>query len=269
MTQELVYALRERRVILFVGAGVSRNLGLPSFNELINHLAEELGVDPELFALYGDYLALAEYYRLQKGSLGPLRSWLDIKWHTGVDVSKSRVHELIVKLGCPIVYTTNYDRWLEKAHEHYCVKCDKVLNVADIARVREGVVQIVKFHGDFDDDESIVLTESSYFDRLSFESPLDVKLRADALGRSILFLGYSLTDINLRYLLYKIHRQWEQSAWASVRPKSYVFLTRPNPVQEAILAKRGIIPVVSEKDDPGLGMQEFLDRLVQEAFAVV
>ena len=104
--------------------------------------------------------------------------------------------------------------------------------------------QIIKFHGDFDDDESIVLTESSYFDRLSLDSPLDIKLRADALGRTILFVGYSLSDINMRLLFYKLHLLWKSSPHAAARPKSYIFLTRPNPVQETILRNRGIEPIV-------------------------
>ena len=264
--QNLVNALKDHQVILFVGAGVSRNLGLPSFGELIDHLAEDLGFDAELFGLFGDYLALAEYYRIKKGSLGPLRSWLDRKWHTGVDISKSRVHELIVRLQCPIIYTTNYDRWLESAHQHYGVPSRKIVSVGDLPQVRGDMVQIVKYHGDFDDDNSIVLTESSYFDRLSFDGPLDLKLRADALGRTILFIGYSLTDINIRYLLYKIHLQWEQSAWAKVRPRSYVFLARPNPVQEDILKERGITSFVSERDDPGKGLEDFLEQLARNAF---
>jgi len=35
----------------------------------------------------------------------------------------------------------------------------------------------VKLHGTFDDDASLVLTETSYFDRLEFESPIDIKMR--------------------------------------------------------------------------------------------
>lgn len=264
--EDLVKAIRDKQVILFVGAGVSHNLGLLSFAELIDHLAEELGYDSDIFTLFGDYLSLAEFFRIKKGSLGPLRSWLDRKWHSGVDIGQSKIHELIVQLRCPIIYTTNYDRWLESAHEHYGVPYQKIVTVGDIPRIRADVVQIVKFHGDFDDDESIVLTESSYFDRLSFDSPLDVKLRADALGRTILFIGYSLTDINIRYLLYKIHVQWESSHWSRVRPRSYVFLSRPNPVQEEILNERGITPFVSSKDDPGEGLKEFLEQLIRRAF---
>jgi len=121
-------------------------------------------------------------------------------------------------------------------------------------------------HGDLDDDTSLVLTETSYFERLAFESPLDIKLRSDTLGKSILFIGYSLSDINIRYLLYKLHRLWSESEYAPVRPKSYIFLTRPNPIQEAILEERGITPVVSEIDDQGAGLTAFVEKLVREAF---
>jgi hypothetical protein len=120
----------------------------------------------------------------------------------------------------------------------------------------------VKFHGDFEDAESLVLTESSYYERLSFESPLDIKLWADSLARPLLFIGYSLTDINLRYLLYKLDQQWQVSNLARIRPKSYIFLTAPNPVQEVILKHRGIEAIVSEDDDPGKGLSRFLGELL-------
>jgi hypothetical protein len=95
---------------------------------------------------------------------------------------------------------------------------------------------------------------------------LDIKLRSDSIGRTILFVGYSLSDINVRYLLYKLHCLWTESAFASARPKSFMFLPRPNPVQEAILEHRGISPIVSEFDDPAVGLGDFLERLVREAF---
>jgi NAD-dependent SIR2 family protein deacetylase len=60
MTQELVEAIRDKAAILFVGAGVSINLGLPSFNGLIRHLASELNYDPDVYSAHGDYFALAE-----------------------------------------------------------------------------------------------------------------------------------------------------------------------------------------------------------------
>ena len=79
--QELVNAIRNRSALLFVGAGVSMNLGVPSWRELTAHIAERLGFDPAEFAKLGDDQTLAEYYALHTGSIGPLRSWMDVEWH--------------------------------------------------------------------------------------------------------------------------------------------------------------------------------------------
>jgi len=262
---ELIEAIKARNVILFVGGGVSMNLGLPSWEELIEKLARDLGFDKDVYKSMGDHLVLAEYYKLLKG-IGPLRSWMDRKWHNTekVDISKSYIHQLIVNLDFPIIYTTNYDRWIEFAFDAYDKPYAKIADVADIRGIKEGVTQIVKFHGDFDNDSSIVLTESSYFNRLDFETPLDIKLRADVLGKSILFIGYSLSDINIRFLLYKLNRLWEQANNLDAKPKSFMLLIKPNPIQERVLEHRGITTIIAQQEDPKKGLIHFLERLHRE-----
>jgi len=258
----LISSIKQRNVVLFVGAGVSMNLGLLSWKGLISKMAEDLGFEPERFSTFGDYLALAEYYKIKTGSLGGLRSWMDRTWHSdAVDISQSEVHRLIVETGFPIIYTTNYDRWLEIAFDHHRQPYSKVTNVTDLVRIREGATQIVKFHGDFDDDRSLVLDESSYFERLEFESPLDIKLRSDVLARSVLFIGYSLSDVSLRYLFYKLDKLWKIHGKTSVRPRSYIFVPKPNPVQEAVLDQWGISMISSDRADPKTALVEFLQSL--------
>ena len=256
---ELVASYRERNVILFVGAGVSKNLGLPTWSELIEHIAAELGYDAEIYKSFGNDLALAEYYRVKTGSIGPLRSWMDTNWHSAnVDLQGSEIHKLIADSKFPIVYTTNYDRWLEKSYELYEKEYTKIAGVSDIAKIKDGVTQVIKFHGDFDNDETIVLDESSYYERLEFESPLDIKLRSDVLGKSVLFIGYSLTDVNLRFLFYKLAKLWKSNNGGGVQPRSYVFTHRPNPIQEKILAQWGIKMLKSKESDPQKALLDFL-----------
>ena len=263
MLEDLAAAVRDRRAILFVGAGVSMSLGLPSWRKLVEHMGEELGYDPEIFANPDtSYFTLAEYYRIQQGSIGPLRSWLDRNWSLPEEkLAESKLYELIVGLDFPIIYTTNFDRNLELSFRLRGKDFVKVANAKDVARVREGVTQIVKFHGDFDDDQSLVLAETDYFDRLSFDSPLDVKFRADALGKTILFVGYSLSDLNIRLLLYRLWRTWRESGYEKDRPQSYVFMIRPDPVEEAVLGQWGIRAVTEDTDDPGDALQCFLQKL--------
>ena len=261
----LVSAVRERRAILFVGAGVSMNLGLPSFRQLVDHIGEDLGFDADIFNTFGDYQSLAEFYVLEK-RIGPLRSWMDRSWHPdSIEIKDSDVHRLIVELEFPIVYTTNYDRWLERAYSAYGKPIHKIASVGDLVKTKPGAsTEIIKFHGDFDDDASIVLTESTYFERMSFETPLDIRLRSDSLARPLLFVGYSLSDPNMRYLLYKLQQLWSISPSPGTRPKSYILMTRPNPVQEAVLRQRGVEAVLWTGTDPGEALSGFLQQLRNE-----
>src|SRR3954447_19038318 len=235
-------AIKRRQAILFVGAGVSMAVGLPSWQNLVDHLLKELELGPEVIHGMNDgYQMLAEFYRLKQGGLGPLRSWLDRHWKVATDeVSRSELHKLIVELDFPAIYTTNYDRNLETAFEVHQKPYAKIANAKHIADAAQGVTHIVKYHGDFDDDASLVLTETDFLDRLSFDSPLDIKFRADALSRTILFIGYSMSDPNIRLLLHNLWQTWERSGHAEHRPRSFVFMPSSNPVQEAMLGRWGI-----------------------------
>ena len=260
---ELISAIKNRNAILFAGAGVSMSVGLPSWRTLVEHIAKEIHLDlgafgePEI-----NHLTLAEFYRITQGSIGPLRSWMDRNWTIPDDALKgSRVHELICRLDFPIIYTTNFDRNLERAFELRDKDFVKIVNAKDIARIREGVPQIVKYHGDFDDDKSIVIAETDYLDRLSFESPLDIKFRSDALGKTILFIGYSMTDLNIRCLLHRLWRTWAGSGFERDRPQSYVFMLCPNPVEEAVLAQWGLHVLTEEDGAPEEALEIFLGKL--------
>ena len=187
---QLIQAYRAKRLILFVGAGVSMGLGLPSWRQLVDHMAKELGFDPDIYRTFGSDWTLAEFYRISKGQIGPLRSWMDREWHApSTDISKSRIHELIATSDFDLIYTTNYDRWIERAFDHHKKPYSKIASVGDLSSIVKDKTQIVKFHGDFDDDTSIVLDETSYFERLEFESPLDCSL-ATALTTSIFGISF-------------------------------------------------------------------------------
>src|SRR5215217_8284807 len=127
-TDELVAAISRRKAILFVGAGASMSVGLPSWNLLAEHMAEELDVPADM--LEGvSYQTLAEYYRLRSGSIGPLRSWMDRHWHVSPEaIEASPLHRLIVELNFPIIYTTNYDRNLEAAFDLHGCPYDRIAN---------------------------------------------------------------------------------------------------------------------------------------------
>jgi hypothetical protein len=257
---KLASAVRGKRAILFAGAGVSMSVGLPSWAQLIDHMRRDLGLAESVSSW--TYQTLAEYYRLQHGSIGPLRSWMDRTWTVSAErVRESRIHQLIVELDFPIIYTTNYDNNLELAYQLHGKPFVKVANTSDIVNADAGLPQIVKFHGDFDDDESLVIAETDYFKRLAFESPLDVKFKSDAFGRTLLFVGYSMSDLNIRLTLFRLWQTWRESGRERDRPASYVFTARADPVQDAVLENWGISVLHQEAPDPAESMLRFLTSL--------
>lgn len=259
----LATAIERRRAVLFVGAGVSMAVGLPSWQSMIDHLLDDLGLERNVIdGMHGGYQMLAEYYRLKRGGIGPLRSWLDRNWRVDPErIAASELHRMIVELDFPIIYTTNYDRNLETAFDVLKKPYTKISNAKEIASAEAGVTHIIKFHGDFDDDASLVLTETDFLNRLAFNSPLDIRFRADALGSTLLFIGYSMSDPNIRLLLHRIWQIWDESGHSQDRPKSFVFVAQRNPVQEAVLANWGITTIAPPD---GMAADDGLTQLLRD-----
>jgi hypothetical protein len=259
LPENLVSAIKRKQVILFAGAGLSSHLGLPLFNVLKSHLGEQLGLRNwhEL-----DFPELAEYYLLQTENPQELWTWMRSTWHPGeIDVLASHPHRCIVDLGFPVIYTTNYDSWLEETFQRAGKPFRKIVDVANLAETRTGETEIIKFHGDFDNPDTIVLAESSFLRRMSLDEPLDIRLRADSLAKPILFIGYSMRDPNIRYLLFKLRQLWQLTATTSKKPTSYLLLSDGNEVQQCLLRQRGIEPILTPSPDVNTGLRCFFRSL--------
>lgn len=259
---ELRNNIQQRKVILFVGAGVSATLGMANWSELIALLAQDLGIDGELFRMHGDPAVLAEYFQSQQPKLHTLKEWME-KAISGVQdkLQQSEIYRAICDLNFPTIYTTNYDTCLEDAFLFHQKPACKIVGIADFAKAKSGATHIIKYHGDFEDEKSIVLSESSYFARMDFDTPLDIRLRADCLEKSVLYIGYSLSDTNVRFLWYKLDSIWKKCDDPSHRPKSYIFMGFPNWIQEEVYKQRGIFPIHGNSPDQGQCLLDFLVSL--------
>jgi hypothetical protein len=261
---------QEGRLVPFVGAGASMSVtwtdrgearrGI-SWTELVDHAAELLGFsDPDLLRVRGTDLQILEYYKEKNGGeVAPLRNWFSTSFKAPDEALKaSAIHTALAKLTkSPVVYTTNYDDYIERAfnlagrtsapvvEERHIVELLK----ADSTGIGEATTaQIVKFHGDLDNPARMVLSESDYDDRMRFDGPVDRRLTADALGRVILFVGYSFRDSNVSYLFRLLNDQLGAMPIDLSGRRGYILIPDPSAFEYTLFRARNIevVPIRTE-----------------------
>lgn len=256
---QLADLLQNKKLILFAGAGVSANLGIPTWEELMEYIAKdsEISYNPQIFKCMGSYLELMEYYSLKKNGVEELKEWMCSEWN-GKEIQKENlnIHNRIVELDFPIVYTTNFEHWLEKAYQNK-KPVQVISTISDMQVTEDFKTKIIKFHGDCEKTD-LVLTEESHFERMDFETALDIQFRADLLQHSVLFIGYSLSDMNVRYMLYRMQKMKEKLMDTISKPSIYFVTHKYNPINREILKKRGIITIYEEQ-----GLLHFLNQIYQ------
>jgi hypothetical protein len=113
-------------------------------------------------------------------------------------------------------------------------------------------------HGDFQDDSSLVIAEIDCFNRRNFASPMDIKFRADALARTLPFVGNSMSE----YPSPAAQAVAELGAIARRRQKAAILrlMPQPDPVQETVLAQWES-PYFTGRRPIGAGAVAFLSEL--------
>lgn len=259
--EELRRLYHERRVVPFVGAGVSMSVSWsggttrgPSWGEMVDQAITILGSnDPELLRLRGSDLQILEYFKIKIGDLAPLTHWLSREFAaaTDADILSSPILSELVELDrCSIFYTTNYDDFLERALRKFGRATQAITAERSIAHNRSDV-EVVKFHGDFNSPTEMVVTESQYMDRMRLENAMDFKLRGDILGRAALFIGYSFRDPNVNYIFHLINRLFANLPDSFTGRRAYIVLTDPSDFERRLFQQRNIEVIsVGSNDRP-------------------
>lgn len=240
---------QEGKIIPFVGAGVSMSVASkgPSWSELVGQAALDLGFqNPDMARVRGTDLQILEYYKHKhSGQIAKITNWLVKRMDLqDEDLSKSLVLSSLADLDkCAVFYTTNYDDYLERALR----LANRSVNVVAVESEMGGAntdVEVVKFHGDWDHPSKIVLTESDYESRLRLEDPLDLRLRSDLLGRTLLFVGYSFRDPNVSYL-FRLFTEGRALDGGAPGPRAYIIVADPSDFEYTLFSSRGIdvVPV--------------------------
>ncbi len=100
------------------------------------------------------------------------------------------------------VWTTNYDRLIERAYAAIRRPCDVVSAAADLAlRATPGAARIYKMHGSVDRLDDVVISTDDYELFRHKRGAFLPLLQAHLTSFSMLFVGLSFSDPNLRHVL--------------------------------------------------------------------
>lgn len=192
---------RHSALVLFVGAGASRDAGLPDWAQLLQPLQDELGIVGQ-----ADALDIAQWYSDRFGRPQLLRHVRQLL--AAQPVEPGGLHCLLAQLAAPVVFTTNYDQLLERAlEEAQGVPPDVIIEDAHIPLIDEARrTTVVKLHGCLSLPNTIVLARDDYEDYGTGHRAMIAYLQALLATRTVLFVGFSLIDPNFRVIHHAIRQ---------------------------------------------------------------
>src|ERR1700690_3107320 len=204
---EFPKAITDDAAAIFVGAGVSASAGYPSWRALLREIGEELGVDS---GDVHDLAALAQWS--VRKTAGRTRVNNVIRAAIAPEKPIPPTLKPIARLPIRNIWTTNYDRLIERAFAEIDRPIDPISAASDLAlRPRPGAARLFKMHGSIDRLDDIVIATDDYeLYRLNRGAFLPL-LQAHMTSFSMLFMGLSFTDPNVRHVLSLIRESFTAS----------------------------------------------------------
>jgi hypothetical protein len=248
---------------LFLGSGVSRPVGLPDWNGLLQRLARAANIDkpcglkPEAAASVIKSALPVETYHHE------LTEALDSQRH-GIG------HALLASLPVTQMVTTNFDPCMELALEG-ALGADEfrvlIRQAADSSKP-----WLLKLNGDIGDPDSIVLTTED-FRRHSVENlALQGVVQGLLLTSHLLFVGFSFTDESFLRLAESVTRVLAKARGTSPNEQTNTAIAlTPDDLKHVGHRDLDILKMsdhVANIPDAGRLLEIFLDRLCWKAISV-
>lgn len=239
--QQLVRLLADDQLILFVGAGISRQAvardggkkRLPLWGELANKVAAASG--EKLSDYNGNLLDLFDAIAANK-----TRADLEEAIRKAIPEAAfdpGPTHLKLAQIPWHIVYTTNYDNLLSRVLREPN-PIDEEKEYEWLRRAPAQRPKLIHLHGSLSSMGTLTGTDySTWHDRNPQASTV---LRGFALNKSLLFIGYSFNDPHLRELF-----AWLESVTQGRGKRHYAWMWNLSPQYSRLMDKRDRVEVVN------------------------
>lgn len=246
-------AIQNDSLVIFTGAGISRDLKIPDWKGLLAHILDVLVKED---SKYGYFRPL-----LDNDLLSPiliLNLLEEDEKETIFDILVEKltldpqqefpVHKKLLEVSEKII-TTNYDKALDYAAEFPNIIHND--GRFKLSRIADHKSFIFKLHGDIDNPESCILFESQY-QKLYCDEAFLLGLKILLIQKTILFIGFSLKDPFIEQIINTITKTFD-----GFNRKHFVITIDKD--FEAEKFKKIIKPIVIESY---CKLDQILDRLV-------
>lgn len=198
--ERLIDKIRNNEVILWAGAGFSLYAGMPSVGKIQEEILNSCNEDEKNYLKkISDLSVMSEnFVQMRSGSRNELNRILTKL--IDVDPISLTTHQLLTEIPqIDTIVTTNYDTLFEEA---YGRRLNPIIHNLNIPYSDDKDVKLYKIHGDIKQTNTIVITRSDYSDFFRKEDePIWNKIKSLIAEKTILFVGYSLDDQNIDYLI--------------------------------------------------------------------
>lgn len=207
--EDLKHSFNQHKLVLFLGAGISigdkKQKGLPGGHELTEKLSRQLlGRKPRSDETL---MQVAQQNVWSSGSRHSLNSYL-MEIFNDPKIKPLFSHDLVAKLNVPMI-TTNFDKLIEEAFRNNDRRLSVVETDRDLTDCNNTI--LVKIHGCIGNVDYCVVTEEDYYNWMAKESDIKSFVRSLLIMSHVVFVGYSLSDINFRQLLNELKRKFGSS----------------------------------------------------------
>ena len=187
-------ALNHHKLVIFVGAGVSKNSKVPTWGQIVRIYAQKLNYQHQEFLSTDEYIKIPQYFYSQDTSPDHKEYYQILTDAFADDFQPNILDDMIISLQPNHIITTNYDHLLD----HYGY--DVITSDRDLLKANSNHY-LMKMHGDIDDVSQIVFKEDDYLRFSHTHSLMELYIKSLLIDHVFLFVGYSLNDYNLKMFL--------------------------------------------------------------------
>ena len=196
--KEYAQWLEQGTGVVFVGAGLSRQAGYPDWHGLLKEIASELQIDLDQ---EHDLAGVAQWY-VNKSGKQKTRIAQVIKDSFPDKSEVPQPQRILARLPVRNVWTTNYDRLIERAWSLQQRSLD-VKSIASDLSVSSpwSDTTLYKMHGSVDHPAEVVIATDDYELYRTKRAGFLQVLNGHLISQHCLFLGFSFADPNIGHLL--------------------------------------------------------------------